>query len=347
MGVAEDAEEQNKIFAVQTRTCVKLWWFMTFSWIFGAIYTVLDDDVILVKVSGFVLETSNISDVWTKFEPLSYTCGIVIALTFLIGQVTGNVSQVDKLWSLLPPLYTYICFLSMAPAWSSRLVIMSSLTFLWGFRLTYNFYRRGGYSWPPWKGEEDYRWNIVRAWPLLNTNIGWFLFNLIFICFYQNILLLLLAVPTVACLHSERPLNFIDFGASVTFLVLLTVESYADQQQFDFQSLKYSQKKPNFPHSLGFVTSGLFAICRHPNYMAEQVIWIVFYLFSIAATGVILNETAIGCVLLCLLFQGSTALSEGITSRKYSKYREYKQKCPMFVGNFWSLSGKYNSILDE
>ena len=24
-------------------------------------------------------------------------------------------------------------------------------------RLTYNFNRRGGYSWPPWKGDEDYR----------------------------------------------------------------------------------------------------------------------------------------------------------------------------------------------
>ena len=34
---------------------------------------------------------------------------------------------------------------------------MAAVSALWGLRLTYNFYRRGGYAWPPWTGEEDYR----------------------------------------------------------------------------------------------------------------------------------------------------------------------------------------------
>jgi steroid 5-alpha reductase family enzyme len=38
-----------------------------------------------------------------------------------------------------------------------RLVLMAAVSAVWGLRLTYNFYRRGGYGWPPWSGEEDYR----------------------------------------------------------------------------------------------------------------------------------------------------------------------------------------------
>jgi steroid 5-alpha reductase family enzyme len=42
---------------------------------------------------------------------------------------------------------------------------MAALAAVWGLRLTYNFYRRGGYAWPPWTGEEDYR--SVRSRSLL------------------------------------------------------------------------------------------------------------------------------------------------------------------------------------
>jgi steroid 5-alpha reductase family enzyme len=37
---------------------------------------------------------------------------------------------------------------------------------VWGARLTFNFARKGGYSWKFWSGEEDYRWEEVRKNPL-------------------------------------------------------------------------------------------------------------------------------------------------------------------------------------
>ena len=47
-------------------------------------------------------------------------------------------------------------------------------------------------------------------------------------------------------------------------------------------------------------------------------------------------------MLLILLFQGSTALSESITSGKYRGYsEEYCTKVPRFIGNFWSLNSHY------
>ena len=68
----------------------------------------------------------------------------------------------------------------------------------------------------------------------------------------------------------------------------------------------------------GFPTLGLFSISRHPNYLAEQVLiifkyilsgllsqllWVVYYLFSVAGRGHWLNPSITGSVLLILLFQ--------------------------------------------
>merc|ERR1719483_1276394 len=124
---------------------------------------------------------------------------------------------------------------------SSRLVMMTTLATLWGARLTYNFTRRGGYSWPPWKGEEDYRWIIVRTWPLLNNKVGWMFFNLSFISIYQNFLLLLLAVPALVCLRIPTDINSFDLLIGFSFLTMLILETVADQQQYEYQTEKSRQ----------------------------------------------------------------------------------------------------------
>ena len=82
----------------------------------------------------------------------------------------------------------------------------------------------------------------------------------------------------------------------------------------------------------GFVSTGLWSISRHPNFASEQLIWIVFYLFSISATGNIFNWSIIGCVLLVILFYNSAQFSEGISSAKYPEYKTYQKNVPMFLG---------------
>lgn len=62
---------------------------------------------------------------------------------------------------------------------------------------------------------------------------------------------------------------------------------------------------------------------RHPNYFAEQFIWVSFYLFSIVAGAGILNWSVYGAVLLILLFLGSSTLGEYISKSKYPEYEKY------------------------
>lgn len=81
----------------------------------------------------------------------------------------------------------------------------------------------------------------------------------------------------------------------------------------------------------GFVTSGLWAYSRHPNFLAEQTVWLVLYHWSCYATDSLYNYTLVGAALLVLLFRRSTALTETITSAKYPAYADYQKQVGIFL----------------
>eukprot|EP00088_Acartia_fossae_P050828 TRINITY_DN57034_c0_g1_i1.p1 TRINITY_DN57034_c0_g1~~TRINITY_DN57034_c0_g1_i1.p1 ORF type:complete len:231 (+),score=13.13 TRINITY_DN57034_c0_g1_i1:1-693(+) len=221
----------------------------------------------------------------------------------------------------------------------------------WGIRLTFNFVRRGGYGWPPWTGDEDYRWNYVRKWPVIRTKLGGSLFNFAFICVYQNILLFLTASPAVICSKYNSLVNWQDYGLTVAILLLVYIEFISDQQQYDFQTYKWSLinsgQKLSYPYSIGFPCHGLFSVSRHPNYAAEMTIWFVFYLYTVTAGAGLLNWTLSGAVLLALLFQGSTLLSESITTGKYDLYKRYKTVVPRFLGLYNPFRSEYGPAVQN
>lgn len=82
---------------------------------------------------------------------------LVSALCFFAQEITHNHSQVDRLWSILPIIHVgnFTLYGHLAPevADTQRLDTLMTFVTLWGIRLTYNFWRKGGYQ----KGSEDYR----------------------------------------------------------------------------------------------------------------------------------------------------------------------------------------------
>lgn len=256
---------------------------------------------------------------------------VVAALCFVIGELTGNVSQVDKLWSLVPVIYAW--WITAALGFHPRMVLMSLVATVWGVRLTYNFSRHGGYSWRLWSGNEDYRWAHVRQWPVLNTRLGFALFDLIFISVFQNVLLLWIALPVLTVAGTSRELGMWDVTLTALFLGLVVLETVADQAQWNFQAEKKRRIASNEPldgrYASGFVRDGLWARSRHPNYFAEQAIWLVFYGFTVAANGRF-DWTGGGALLLVALFQGSSRLSERIQTDKYPDYPAYQATVPRF-----------------
>jgi steroid 5-alpha reductase family enzyme len=253
-------------------------------------------------------------------------------LCFVVSTISGNYSQVDKLWSLIPIAYVWI--VAVHSGFEPRLLLMALLVTVWGIRLTYNFSRRGGYSIRFWTGEEDYRWAVLRAKPEFSARWKWLLFNLLFISLYQMGLILLFTLPAVRSMEGS-PLGWQDILITALFLFLVVIETIADQQQWNYHKRKrlLLKKGEELPADLkkGFVHTGLWARMRHPNYAAEQAIWIVFYFFSVAATGVWINWSVMGAILLVLLFWGSSNFSESISNGKYSGYSDYQKRVPRFI----------------
>jgi len=79
--------------------------------------------------------------------------GVIFWVT---SEINRNYSQVDRAWSILPPLYIghLSLWARLAGKAHDRIDLVTVFATIWSMRLTYNYWRRGGYS----IGSEDYRW---------------------------------------------------------------------------------------------------------------------------------------------------------------------------------------------
>lgn len=247
-------------------------------------------------------------------------CLMMALVCFISSLITGKTSQVDKLWSIAPVFYASISASYAPEGGSARTSLMAFLVAVWGFRLSFNFARRGGYGPLRWRnlmfldflwsgGEEDYRWSILRSGEVpglswLKYRAIWILFNFFFISLYQHLLLWLIVSPSFVAVGAARAVHSNDifvekelssFDFAITFLMTLAIilETIADNQQWRFQSKRQHLKlaEENNAHEMkilksledGFCQYGLFSIVRKPNYAAEQLIWISFYFFSVSS----------------------------------------------------------------
>ncbi|ORY52476.1 Cullin-domain-containing protein, partial [Rhizoclosmatium globosum] len=263
-----------------------------------------------------------------------------ILFTFVVQTATDNYSYVDRLWSITPVIFALNYPLVAALrgyAVNARVLVMGILVFLWGARLTFNFWRKGGYN----LKDEDYRWAICRK--IIPNKVAWHLFSFFFISIYQLVLIYLITLPcktafdVVVAGGGEWRIH--DTIAVILFLGLLTMETVADQQQWNFQEAKWAMIKAGkkveelpAPYNVGFIQSGLWRYSRHPNFFAEFSQWWALYLFSVGADGRWWNpECMIGFFLLTLLFTGIAPFTEWITLPKYPLYRLYQKRVSILV----------------
>ncbi|KAF9201763.1 hypothetical protein BGZ49_008025 [Haplosporangium sp. Z 27] len=280
-------------------------------------------------------------------DPFIFAVRVALLVAFITwsqSMATGRHSWVDKIWSIVPAIYTIHYSTRNLFYWPRdeeyphvpRIYIVTFLITLWAIRLTYNFYRKGGYR----NDSEDYRWPYLheRIHPII-----WFFFNIIFISLFQNLLLVALTGPVYLAWKASyveiTPFNWIDAVATLGFIGALTLETIADNQQWAFQE---SKKKAIANKEVlagdfkrGFLTQGLFKYSRHPNFFGEISIWFSVYLFSVAAGYPkyvsLVNPSIVGPVVLLLLFQGSTRLTEDLTAAKYPTYRLYQKSTSRLI----------------
>ncbi|KAL1873451.1 hypothetical protein VTK73DRAFT_949 [Phialemonium thermophilum] len=292
------------------------------------------------KVVETISTRSGFLDLYLNTNPLvsGFAASVFLGAVFLVvAEINRNYSQVDRCWSLLPTVYIahFDIWARLSGLPAERLDVILLFSTLWSIRLSFNYWRKGGYN----VGSEDYRWEIIRS---KVPSFLFHIFNWTFISFIQSVLLFAIAAPVYPVLLSTKfdpKITSADIAYLVVELGLILIEVFADQQQWNFQNAKRQyQSSAKVPQGYkqadldrGFVTSGLWAYSRHPNFAAEQSIWLFLYQWSCFATRVLYSWAAAGSAFLILLFQGSTWLTEDISRGKYAEYADYQRKVGMFV----------------
>lgn len=298
----------------------------------------------LICITGVVLalifnkQTLSLNQIET-IKIISFICLGSVLYCFIVGELTLNNSQMDKLWSILPIAYIWV--IAARGNFSPRLIVMAILITLWGVRLTMNFARKGAYSIKFWTGEEDYRWVYLRQQPILKNRFIWCIFDLLFISIFQNVLVLAICFPAVAVMESTAAFGLTDIIGSILVLGFIVLETVADEQQMRFhtkkkQLLNEGKKLEELPepYNKGFNTTGIWGHSRHPNYLSEQAIWLCLYIFVLGkgiAAYHVFNWSAVGCIVLVLLFLGSSVFQEGVSSKKYPEYQNYVNKVSKYI----------------
>ncbi|KAJ9655764.1 hypothetical protein H2198_005470 [Neophaeococcomyces mojaviensis] len=310
-------------------------------------------------VSEHLTDSTALKQLYVDTNP--FVSGLAFSLFLspfflLASEVNQNWSQIDRVWSIIPTLYNahWAIWSHMAGIHTERMDLRLLVSVVWSMRLTYNYWRRGGYK----IGSEDYRWAIIK------DRIGqpaFFILDVLFIASGQNILLFLVTCPSyIAVLvsrldtaHNTPAAGFLDywFAGQILFLVGLTWLS--DQQQWDYQSAKQTYRNTaKVPANCGFTaeqldrgfrTTGLWAYSRHPNFACEQMVWWSFYLWASLAARSPFNWTIFGPIIYTSVFLGSTPITEYISSGKYHEYAEYQKQVGMLFPKSFSepkFSGK-------
>ncbi|MCL2319041.1 MAG: DUF1295 domain-containing protein [Treponema sp.] len=253
-----------------------------------------------------------------------WAAGFALA-SFLFGLVTKDYSWVDRSWSTLP--VAFVWYYACRGGCTLPLCVTAALVTLWGARLTFNFARKGGYS-----GVEDYRWSILRT--RIKNPFLWQLFNLLFISCYQTGMFVLFTWPVYSITgYAGKGIPVLFWACIVLAFALLYFETTADQQQWNFHAAKKaSAKGNNFPPRYsadvknGFLSQGLFALSRHPNYFGELGFWWTIWLAALSLGGDPVLSGFFGPLMLTVLFVGSTIFTENISASKYPEYRNYKKR---------------------
>ncbi len=187
---------------------------------------------------------------WTDpmFSHAATLLSVIMLYTWLSSVIRDNYSVVDRLWSIVPGVYSFFFFFhayysaytsNMTDSLTSfayshpRLSMLVIMPLLWGLSLTHNFWRKGGYA----SDYEDYRWSIIRG--RINNEFIFQIFNIFFIVFFQHLQLFLL---TIACYYAaaeavaERvvPVTSWDIFIFSCWCVCFLVELVANQEQWFF-----------------------------------------------------------------------------------------------------------------
>jgi steroid 5-alpha reductase family enzyme len=209
----------------------------------------------------------------------------LVATLVVFGFSVGydNSSLYDPYWSVAPlPIALYWTATAGGPG--LRQILVLALIALWGARLTGNWVAR-------WRGigDEDFRYQEIRR----RTGRLYWPASLVSIHLMPTIWVFLGLLPLFPALARPSPITLPYVVALVVTAAAIAIEATADRQ------LRVFLRTRRDPEAT--LDKGLWAYCRHPNYLGEVSFWWGLYLFGVAAASA-WAWSAVGPLCITLLF---------------------------------------------
>ena len=252
---------------------------------------------------------------------------VATVITFLFSVIFKNASVYDPYWSVQPPVIL-LAFAIGKQITPLRLLLLIAV-FIWAIRLTANW----AYT---FKGldHQDWRYTMLKE----KTKFFYPFVNFVGIHMVPTLIVYACILPAVFVFQNEQAsfswINILCFALSI-FAVIL--QGTADIQMHKFR--KNKSKDSSNTSTYGFIREGVWKYSRHPNYLAEILMWWGIGLSSFFA----LNKNPImliGAFANTLLFLFiSIPLAEGHQSRKEG-FEQYKKETRMLLPLPKMINGK-------
>ena len=211
---------------------------------------------------------------------------VATIVIFVFSVVFKNSSFYDAYWSVIPMVIVGYLISLQTDAELIRQLMLALVILLWGFRLTANW----AYT---WSGLDHVDWRYVNLqkkagllwWPLSFTGVH----------LYPTILVFLGCIPMYhALVIGTQPINGFDYLALTVGLVSVWIEFQSDRELHRFRDVRHSKTE--------VLDTGLWSLCRHPNYLGEIGVWVSVLLFGYAAVGYADYWMLAGSAAMILLF---------------------------------------------
>lgn len=261
-------------------------------------------------VAAITIKTSSLSTLWTVL-----LADVLATLTvFLFSFGFRNSSFYDAYWSVTPPIILGYWGWAHAEAFSLRLLAVSMLVVVWSVRLT------GNWS-AGWDGLQQADWRYVR----LKAQLGQFYWPVSFLGVHLMPTLIVFAgcLPLYVVTNSAANWQVWDSAGLLLGVAAIWIEARADLELKSFRFARHSRAE--------VLTTGVWAWCRHPNYLGEIGFWAALACFAVG-TGSAALWSLSGAAAMIVLFVGvSIPMIEKKLDAGKRGYAEYRAQSPMLL----------------
>ncbi|MBQ9107144.1 MAG: DUF1295 domain-containing protein [Clostridia bacterium] len=230
-------------------------------------------------------------------------------IVFVFSVVFGNASVYDPYWSVQPPVI--LAAFALGSSITPFKVMLLAVVLLWAVRLTANWvYTFHSFEY------QDWRYVMLKE----KTGIFYPVINFVGIHMVPTLIVYACTLPAVFVLEEGA-----DPGVTGFLFLLVSLLAVVLQGTADVQMHRFRKKRTG-----GFIRTGLWKYSRHPNYLAEILMW-----WGVALAAVCSMPDrwylCIGALLNTLLFLFvSIPMADGRQSRK-SGFEEYRKQTRMLL----------------